>query len=360
MPAEFTCPPPFDAACAALAQDGRPVARLEPLAGDSSTRRYARVRFAPGARAGETDAAILVHHPAELADVPDRFLRTGELLRAAGVRVPRILADGGARAVDDGGRWLLVEDLGPHTVWQRAQAQQARHGALDPVALDWDGLEPHYADALDVIARLRRVPMDAVAALNPPLDRALLTRELAQTWDAFLTPRGVDGALADDLRDALDAVIDRVVARPQVVCHRDFMVRNLVPLPRTDGALGVIDHQDTRLGPDTYDLASLLHDSIFPSDARVDAWIDDAATRLRGVDPDAAPDAPDRWRDAVRCAAVQRTLKALGTFARCVARGSQVHGQHIPGTQARALALLGQVAETQHLAAPLAAALGRS
>ena len=45
---------------------------------------------------------------------------------------------------------------------------------------------------------------------------------------------------------------------PRVVCHRDYHSRNLMV---HDGRLGVIDFQDARLGPDTYDLVSLLRDS---------------------------------------------------------------------------------------------------
>jgi aminoglycoside/choline kinase family phosphotransferase len=73
----------------------------------------------------------------------------------------------------------------------------------------------------------------------------------------------------------------------------------------------VLDHQDLRLGPPGYDLASLLNDSLFPPPE-----IADPLRRVAGVD-----------ERAYRLAAVQRTLKAVGTFAAFAARGSP---QHLP------------------------------
>ena len=43
-----------------------------------------------------------------------------------------------------------------------------------------------------------------------------------------------------------------------MLCHRDYHSRNLM-LHR--GSLHIIDFQDARMGPDTYDLVSLLRDS---------------------------------------------------------------------------------------------------
>ena len=80
-----------------------------------------------------------------------------------------------------------------------------------------------------------------------------------------------------------------------------------------DGRLGVIDFQDARLGPDTYDLVSLLRDSyvgLEPDD--VDALI----ARFLSLDRGPLGFAGDaaRFRERFDTMAVQRNLKALGTF----------------------------------------------
>ena len=54
-----------------------------------------------------------------------------------------------------------------------------------------------------------------------------------------------------------------------MLCHRDYHSRNLM---LHDGSLYIIDFQDARMGPDTYDLVSLLRDSYVDfTEAQVDA-----------------------------------------------------------------------------------------
>ena len=56
-----------------------------------------------------------------------------------------------------------------------------------------------------------------------------------------------------------------------MLCHRDYHSRNLM---LHDRRLYIIDFQDARMGPDTYDLASLLRDSYVDlTEARVDELI---------------------------------------------------------------------------------------
>ena len=53
-------------------------------------------------------------------------------------------------------------------------------------------------------------------------------------------------------------MIDELAAEPRVLCHRDYHSRNLM---LHEDRLYIIDFQDARMGPDTYDLVSLLRDS---------------------------------------------------------------------------------------------------
>ena len=96
-------------------------------------------------------------------------------------------------------------------------------------------------------------------------------------------------------------------AEPRVLCHRDFHSRNLMVHEKR---LWVIDFQDARLGPDTYDLVSLLRDAYVDFhagevDRLIDAFLDtlDADVRYR-----------KDFRRRFDLMAVQRTMKALGTF----------------------------------------------
>jgi hypothetical protein len=68
-------------------------------------------------------------------------------------------------------------------------------------------------------------------------------------------PAGGDEAILQSFYDNLADECDRL---PRVYCHRDFQSRNLMV---RDGRLALIDFQDARRGPYTYDAASLLRDS---------------------------------------------------------------------------------------------------
>ena len=66
--------------------------------------------------------------------------------------------------------------------------------------------------------------------------------------------------MPDDLGRALHELADRAAASPRkVLCHRDFHSRNLMLPP--DHSLAMVDIQDARWGPDSYDLASILRDA---------------------------------------------------------------------------------------------------
>ena len=299
---------------------------VEALAGDVSPRRYCRVRAPTGS------TAILAVYPASEAGDPAgacrRFAATTVLLEAAGVRVPVVLD------ADCAAGFMLVEDVGTRTLAAVAGAP-------------WADVAPYFDDALAQAARIAALDPAAVAAINPPLDSALLARELEQTWKLFLLPRGLAGppAEAERLRAALGALLDRVAADPPRPCHRDFMVRNLVPLapPQETGSprLAVLDHQDLRLGPPAYDLASLLNDTFFPPP--------EAEEELLAR---AAPSPAERLR--YHCTAAQRTLKAVGTYAAFARRGSDRHLPLIPRTLRRCLGHLALTPEGEPLADRLA------
>ena len=98
-----------------------------------------------------------------------------------------------------------------------------------------------------------------------------------------------------------------------------------------DGSLHIIDFQDARMGPDTYDLASLLRDSYVDITARE---LDDLIAyflALKQTDGD-APDA-DEFRRRFDLMALQRNLKALGTFGyQTITRRNPVYIQYMPRT----------------------------
>jgi len=242
------------------------------------------------------------------------------------VPVPRVLAADCERG------WMLLQDLGEHTLAELGDRP-------------WRELAAYFESAAALAARIAALPLDVVRDLNPPLDGALMLRELAQTRQLFLEPQGllppVEGTPLDI---ALADLCGELAADPPVPCHRDYMARNLVP-EDADG-VAVLDHQDLRLGPPAYDLASLLNDTLFPPRGLerrlVDAAFPTAAGQLR-----------------YHRAAAQRTLKAVGTYAAFARRGSSRHLPLIAPTLRRFLRHFASVPEGAPLAPGLERAWGR-
>ncbi len=290
------------------------------LAGDVSLRLYFRIARGEG-------SAILALYPEAIRETQERFLLSGALLAAAGVRVPRVLAHSAELGA------TLLEDLGPRTLYDARE--------------DWATLLPCFDAALDSAARIAALDRDAVAALNPALDAGLLSRELEKTRAMFLEPRAL---LEAGERDAWESFVAELCAaigaETMQPCHRDYMARNLVPLAARD--VVVLDHQDLRLGPPSYDVASLLNDSLFPPPAAEEALLERAGL------------AHGEGRLSYRRAAVQRGLKAVGTFAAFAARGAPRHLPLVAPTGARALRHLAALPERRLLPAAFLARLGEA
>jgi hypothetical protein len=116
-----------------------------------------------------------------------------------------------------------------------------------------------------------------------------------------------------ELQNELREVSVELAARPRVLCHRDYHAMNLMVDKSSD--LRIIDHQDSRMGPASYDLVSLLLDRqrALPSLSEIRAsrlfFLDER--RNFGLD---AID-PDEFANEFRLMTIQRCLKATGTFS---------------------------------------------
>ena len=241
-------------------------------------------------RSTGTLSRIVMDSPPGKEDVRP-WLRIRDLLETGGVRVPRVLA----RDVDAG--FLLLEDLGANTYLQVIDAGNA------------DAL---FDDAISQLLKLQSIPTpDDI----PAYDEALLAREL-RLFDEWFCGRHLGMTLDCGDMDTLDGayriLIDAALAQPQVLVHRDFMPRNL--MPANDGP-AVLDFQDAVRGPIAYDALSLFKDAFLSwPEERVDAWLAHYHQRAQA----AALPVPGfaGFRRDADLIGVQRHLKVIGIFAR--------------------------------------------
>jgi aminoglycoside/choline kinase family phosphotransferase len=166
-------------------------------------------------------------------------------------------------------------------------------------------------------------------------------------WQQALTPTA-----RADLEAAFATLCTLLATAPRYFCHRDYHGWNLMA---RDGAVGVLDFQDARMGPQPYDLASLLTDRGTPDllgEAMMQALKDYYKQRMqaeasRCMDQEAFE---QLWDYVV----VQRCLKAIGTFAAmAVVRQRRQYLRYIPPTLAYLWPLMQRYGALQPLAALL-------
>jgi aminoglycoside/choline kinase family phosphotransferase len=282
--------------------------RVLPLTGDASDRRYFRV-LVP-----ESPSIVLSLYstPFEFEKLP--FVNVGRLLAEMPVPVPTVLGH-----ADDIGV-LALEDLGDVTLQAHLGAETpAEHAAM-------------YRQAVALIATLQRRGAEledpGYVSYGIAFDVEKLTWELDFFIKHFIEAyRGVVIAppARDELRREFGVLIEELAAEPRVLCHRDYHSRNLM---LHQERLYIIDFQDARMGPDTYDLVSLLRDSYVDlAEQTVDELIA-YFLALKGLNS-----AESEFRKRFDVMALQRNLKALGTFGyQTTARRNPVYIQYIPRT----------------------------
>ncbi|QXH52003.1 phosphotransferase [Pseudomonas fakonensis] len=261
-----------------------PEGTLTAASSDASFRRYFRWE-------GAGHSFVIMDAPPPQENCAP-FVAIDHLLASAAVHVPQVLAQDLERG------FLLLGDLGRQTY-------------LD--IIDADNADSLFADAIDALLKLQRLPMDGVL---PSYDDALLRREV-ELFPEWYVGRELGLQLDDKQKDTWQRVsqllIDSALAQPKVLVHRDYMPRNLMqstPNP------GVLDFQDAVYGPVTYDITCLFKDAFVSwPQARVEGWLRDywQQAQAAGIPVQADFEVFQRASDLM---GVQRHLKVIGIFAR--------------------------------------------
>ena len=254
------------------------------LAGDASVRAYYRITAADGR------TYMLAWYPEEVRAQLARFLGAYEAVAPHG-RVPAVLQSCEAA--------VLQHDVGDRTLFAVLHEDREEGIRL-------------YRAAIDLLKAFQQAPD---RGLNAPFTAEFFYAELEMARE-FYVEQLMQGDVAPIL-PLLKKLCENVARHPYVLCHRDFHGQNIHILNDT---LYLIDYQDLRMGPDTYDLASLLRDR--------------GVARILGDDVEmellAYYGAPrDRYFETL----LQRSIKILGTFSRQpITRGRMHYLDFIPAT----------------------------
>jgi aminoglycoside/choline kinase family phosphotransferase len=300
-------------------------ARIESLPGDASTRAYFRL-FAEG----ESYIAATYAEAFDSANFP--YLDVTELFLEAGIAVPRVVAADGAAGV------VLQEDLGDRRFQDAltAMTPEERAGAYRAAAdiiIDFQKTTP-LAEKRDSIAwRLAFDDEKLFWEMN-----YFFRNYCVRYRKLDITPEYEAILLGE-----LFALSHRLANVRRVVCHRDYHARNLM-VQGTN--LRVIDHQDARMGPATYDIVSLVGD---PYAALEPDFRDELVNHF--WEAHVAAFGTTYYADRAAFDAeyhlmmIQRMIKAVGTYAfQAAVRNNPLYVGYIPHAFAAAAKSLAHVA----------------
>jgi len=252
---------------------------LEAIPGDASFRKYYRMIL-------ENESFIVMDASLDKESMYP-FIDISVRLLKAKVEVPRILSQN----IKEG--FLLLTDLGT----------QHLADMLSPMSV-----KLLYMKGVTEIIKMQNIDTEGMDVYDR--DFFLSEMNLMEEWylrqhkSIFLTEEELR-----ELEAILNLILDEVFSQPQgLFVHRDFHSRNIMLVK---GKLFIIDYQDAKVGPLTYDLVSMLKDVYVEYDAELINEIALEFKILKGLE--VSDKEFFRWFDFM---ALQRHLKILGIFAR--------------------------------------------
>jgi len=284
--------------------------KLEKLEGDASEREYYRYRGPSGPSA----IICLYHKSLKWREMPQyqiyqTFLRKG-------VPIAEILR------VEENKGILIFEDLGGKTLQNELEK-------LDPIQK-----ERLYQKVIDILIRIQTKAASALkpemAAYQLAFDEEKLLWELDFFYQHFLIgllKKEIAGEDEKEIRGWFRELTEELAALPRTLCHRDFHSRNIM---QKANKLYLLDYQDARQGPYSYDLASLLRDSYVQLP---EYFIEQIIDYYLSKQPKLKKMERDEFIQQFDLMSLQRNFKAIGTFAyQSVVEKNFFYFQFIPPT----------------------------
>ena len=267
---------------------------LTDLAADAGARRYFRITLPKEASLVLMDAPV-AHNDAR------QFTSIANLLASRGIHVPRVVHAN----FEDG--LLLLSDLGDETYLSSLKSENANQ---------------LFDDATTVLVKMQTI--DDVSLLSK-YDAALMNQELALFNDWYIQKQlniELDENTQDSLQNTLKIITERCVSQSSVLVHRDFMPRNLMVCGENPG---ILDFQDARIGPISYDVISLFKDAFISwEEEEILDWTIRYWEKARKASLPVPPDFGEFYKD-LEWMGLQRHLKVLGVFSRLKHRDGKDH-----------------------------------
>jgi len=270
---------------------------VDKIPGDASTRKYYRVT----GRDRKYILMVMETFSEQGDNIP--FIVVQKHLHQSGVDVPHILD------MDPGRGMILLEDLGDVVLLRRLQE------VCSP------DVERHlYERVIDSLVQLQVHASPAkhpanLEAYKLKFDRDKLMWEINFTIEHFYKThlkREFGPGDLETIQEGFSEICTFLAEQPTVLAHRDFHSRNI--MITDDDRLVMIDFQDARMGPATYDLASLLKDSYYQlEEMQISRLLDYYLARYEGISGQKLD--RSEFIYLFDMMSLQRNFKAIGSFA---------------------------------------------
>lgn len=257
------------------------ITKTQKLAGDASSREYFRL-------SADKETYILMRQEPFSANSND-FLLTQKHLNDLELNVPQIID------INEADGEILLEDLG------------------DIMLESFPESDEYYEKTLQQLYKLQTTATKQPSANCPAYSLSFDNEKLGWEFNYFLnnTLKGylkLSNLEALGLENDFNKISSYLANRPQYFCHRDFHSRNIMI---QDKKAILIDFQDARMGPLSYDLVSLFYDSYVDlSPEFIERHLNQYMSQFKSH--------PDFEKEFLY-QSIQRGLKACGTF------GGQAH-----------------------------------
>jgi len=281
--------------------------KIENLPGDASERKFYRIKNE------SNDSIILIINKEPFDKERFPYLIQQRLFRDLGIPVAEVYY------ADEEKGWIIIEDLGDFTLQSILKN------------LSYREKKEIYLKAIDILIKLHYIDehhkKNHSLAFQLEFDTKKFFDELIFFYDNFFNKMlklNIAKESEQKIKKNFLEIASYLSRRAKVLTHRDYHSRNIMV---KNYQLFIIDFQDARMGPKTYDIISLLRDSY----VEIEEGLREELLKYFLVQASMAKD-EELERELIYMG-LQRNIKALGTFAyQFSEKGNGHYLQYIPRT----------------------------
>ncbi len=280
---------------------------IKRLTGDASDRIFYR------GLSSNNKSFIIMDYEKKLSYTSSEFqvLRAYGLMRLYEIKIPKIF-----KVIPEAGL-VIMQDIGDNTFYKIIEEKKLSEYDLKKI----------YLNAMNEIIKIKNIPIRMITKIKGETFSKDKFNWEERFFLKYYIKKYMKISLTKDqkkiLKDFFKELNKTVYASVGFTIHRDFHSRNLLHF---NGKVFNVDFQDLRIGPEHYDIASLIWDSYVDIDDELKDYIIRRYIDFSGKEYETD-------FNLILYTALQRNLKAIATFCYLAfEKGKTKYEQYIPLT----------------------------